>query len=81
MVGAQQSNLTVLSRISYRLGNGEFDVEIVLGEIEIRCKEFYRLTSIVPRNRKRPRFILPRDAIEVEEPREFGLTRMRKKIP
>jgi hypothetical protein len=52
----------------------DLDVEVVVGQIEVRREELGRGAVTVPGEGEGPRFVLPGNTIEIEEKCELALT-------
>lgn len=70
---AKPANLSVLLRHQLLAHRRDLDEEIILGEVEVRREEFCRIALLVPCDRKGGGFVLPGDAVEIEEEGELSL--------
>lgn len=71
MVLAQQSHLAVLLCDELLAHRCYLDVDIVLGQVEVRPEVLDRLSIFVPVKGECVRFVFPVNAVEVEETRKF----------
>lgn len=71
MVLAQQPHLAVLFGDELLAHRCYLDVDIVLGQVEVRPEVLDRLPILVPVKGECVRFVFPVNAVEVEETRKF----------
>ena len=71
MVLAQKSHLAVLFRHELLAHRCYLDVDIVLGQVEVRPEVLDWLSIFVPVEGECVRFVFPVNAVEVEETRKF----------
>lgn len=67
MVLGEQSNLPVLFRDQLLVHGGYLDKCALVRQVEIRGEKLDRLTVVPKTNRERRRFVLPGQAIEVQQ--------------
>lgn len=61
----QQPNLSVLLCHELLTHRGDFDIEIITGEVEVGPEEADRLAALVKANRKLARLVFPLDFVEI----------------
>jgi hypothetical protein len=70
---AQPADLAVLLRDQLLVEGRDLDVEVELGEVEVRREALSGLAPLVPRDVEGRRFVAPLDRVEVQEPSELAL--------
>jgi hypothetical protein len=70
---AQPADLSVLLRDELLVQGRDLDIEIELGEVEVRGESLDDVAITIPVDREGGRFVVPTDLIEVEQPGELSL--------
>ena len=73
---AQAAQLAVLLAHELLLERGELDVQVEVGEVEVRREALDHLAAHRPADRERVGLVLPADLVEVEDPRQLRLARV-----
>ena len=68
----ESAHLSILLRYEFLAHGGDFDVYVLVGQVEVWSKEGHCLPVIVAIEDKRGWFVLPVDGIEIEESRELS---------
>src|SRR5262249_14628618 len=74
----EHPDLAVLLRHQALIQGRDLDVEVVGREVEVRCEPLDGVPLSVPREVERGRLVAPFDLVEVQEPRELPLARVRE---